>query len=123
MSDNWHGWIDGVEFTSRESALKALGISEPATDARELDKIVSDIQSVEPGSGGCNDIDHEEARAMIERYVQSRLASAREREGALREALKIIILECCDGQCGTPDIARAALDPREEGPKDGSGKA
>ena len=30
MSDNWHGWIDGVEFTSRESALKALGISEPA---------------------------------------------------------------------------------------------
>ena len=193
MSDNWHGWIGGVEFTSRASALKALGISEPApavqreehkltthdlyigdalallneydsqfpaddeildddelatrneiklvakhfraylstrpqlsqstTDARELDKIVSDIQSVEPGSGGCNDIDHEEARAMIERYVQSRLASAREREGALREALKIIILECCDGQCGTPDIARAALDPREEGPKDGSGKA
>ena len=30
MSDNWHGWINGVEFTSRESALKALGISEPA---------------------------------------------------------------------------------------------
>ena len=30
MSDNWLGWIDGVEFTSRESALKALGISEPA---------------------------------------------------------------------------------------------
>ena len=30
MSNNWHGWIDGVEFTSRESALKALGISEPA---------------------------------------------------------------------------------------------
>ena len=95
MSDNWHGWIDGVEFTSRESALKALGISEPA-------KAIA---------------------AEIERYVQSRLASAREREGALREALKIIILECCDGQCGTPDIARAALDPREEGPKDGSGKA
>ena len=30
MSNNWHGWIGGVEFTSRESALKALGISEPA---------------------------------------------------------------------------------------------
>ena len=43
-------------------------------------------------------------------------------EKALREALKIIILECCDGQCGTPAMARAALDPREEGPKDGSGK-
>ena len=29
MSNNWHGWIGGVEFTSRASALKALGISEP----------------------------------------------------------------------------------------------
>ena len=37
MSDNWHGWIGGVEFTSRASALKALGISEPApTDEKAL---------------------------------------------------------------------------------------
>ena len=117
MSDNWHGWIDGVEFTSRESALQALGISEPATDARELTWKIAGMFCYPTDYPGID-----EATAEIERYVQSRLASAREREGALREALKIIILECCDGQCGTPDIARAALDPREEGPKDGSGK-
>ena len=42
MSDNWHGWIDGVEFTSRESALQALGISEPAPAEQGEERAVAE---------------------------------------------------------------------------------
>ena len=73
MSDNWHGWIDGVEFTSRESALQALGISEPATDARELTWKIAGMFCYPTDYPGID-----EATAEIERYVQSRLAAERE---------------------------------------------
>ena len=69
-----------AHFPERPEAPKA---------ARDLDKLISDIQSVEPGSGGVHDIDHDDAVALVERYVLKARAELAERKGdEMREALK-----------------------------------
>lgn len=51
----------------------------------ELDDLISAIQSVEPGSGGCNDMDHDEAKEKIIAFFAARPAPTAEKRDIERE--------------------------------------